>query len=309
MNLPSKLWFKWEKLKSVFRGAFGSREQSYETAHRMCPNCRGLIDRGASVCPLCGTSVKAPRARAGTAPGRILGGLIPIPSTATSALVAANIALYAIIWYLSQAGASGPGGSEVQGLVLLRLGAKFGPLIRAGEWWRLVTAIFLHAGLLHIAMNLWCLFDLGPTVESLFSTPKFLVFYLATGVAGFLLSLWWSPFGLSVGASGSILGLVGVLIGASYHHGHLGREYRGQLWRWVIYISAFGLLSAIFGIGLDNAAHLGGFASGAVLGYFVPEGEPGTRTGENLWNTLAILAVLVIAGSFALMALQLNRPL
>jgi rhomboid protease GluP len=312
MSLPPKLWFKWEKLKSAFRGAFGSREQSYETAHRMCPNCRGLIDRGASVCPLCGTSVKAPRARAGAAPGRILGGLIPLPSTATSALVAANIALYVVAWYLMQSAASAgptPGGSEVQGLILLRLGAKFGPLILAGEWWRLVTAIFLHAGLLHIAMNLWCLFDLGPTVESLFSTPKFVVFYLATGVAGFLLSLWWSPFGLSVGASGSILGLVGVLIGASYHHGHLGREYRGQLWRWVIYIFAFGLLSAIFGIGLDNAAHLGGLASGALLGYFVPEGEPDTRASEKLWNALAILAVLVIAGSFALMALQLNRPM
>jgi hypothetical protein len=72
----------------------------------------------------------------------------------------------------------------------------------------------------------------------------------------------------------------------------------------VIYIGIFGLLFRA-----DNAAHLGGLACGAVLGYFVPEGEPATRTGENLWNTLAILAVLVIAGSFALMALQLNRPL
>jgi len=69
------------------------------------------------------------------------------------------------------------------------------------------------------------------------------------------------------------------------------------------------LLSAIFGIGLDNAAHLGGLASGALLGYFVPEGEPDTRASEKLWNALAILAVLVIAGSFALMALQLNRPM
>jgi rhomboid protease GluP len=307
MSLPARFWFKWQKLKSALRGVFGAQGQSYETAHRMCPNCRGLIDRDASVCPLCGMRVKASRARAGSAPERVLGGLIPLPSTATSALVAANIVLYAVSWYLSQVAASGGGG--IQARVLVGLGAKYGPLILAGEWWRLVTAIFLHAGLLHIGMNLWCLVDLGPTVESMFSTPKFIVLYLATGVAGFLLSVWWSPYGLSVGASGAILGLVGVLIGASYHHGHLGKEYRGQLWRWVIYIFLFGLLSAIFGFGLDNAAHLGGLASGALLGYFVPQGEPATRAGDNLWNTLAVISVLIIAGSFVLMALQLNRPL
>jgi ABC-type microcin C transport system permease subunit YejE len=77
----------------------------------------------------------------------------------------------------------------------------------------------------------------------------------------------------------------------------------------VIYIFVFGLLSAIFGFGLDNAAHLGGLASGALLGYFVPQGEPTTRAGDNLWNTLAVISVLLIAGSFVLMALQLNRPL
>jgi rhomboid protease GluP len=309
MGLPPRFWFKWHKLKSALRGVFGGRGEAYETAHRMCPNCRGLIDRNASVCPLCGTSVRAPRARAGTAPGRVLGGLIPVPSTATSALVAANILLFAISWFLSQTGVAGGGGGGIQGQVLLRLGAKFGPLILAGQWWRLVTAMFLHAGLLHIGMNLWCLFDLGPTVEALFSTPKFIVLYLATGVAGFLFSMWWSPYALSIGASGAILGLVGILIGASYHHGYLGKEHRGQLWRWVIYIFLFGLLSAVFGFGLDNAAHLGGLASGAVLGYFVPEGEPTTRAGDNLWNTLAVISVLIIAGSFALMALQLNRPL
>lgn len=302
MALPARFWFKWQKLKSVLGRIFGAQGQSYATAHRMCPNCRGLISRDASVCPLCGTSVKAARERAGTAPGRVLGGVLPIPSTATSALIAANIALFAVTWYLSQAAVPGVGASDIRGQVLLRLGAKFGPLILAGEWWRLVTAIFLHAGLMHIGMNLWCLFDLGPTVESLFSTPKFIVLYLVTGVTGFLASLWWSPYGLSVGASGAVLGLIGVLVGASFHHGSLGKAYRSQLWRWVIYIFIFGLFFRV-----DNAAHLGGLASGAVLGYFIPQGEPDTRAGENLWNALATVSVLIIAASFALMALQLNR--
>ncbi len=312
MELPPRLRFRLERLKSALRLALGSKAHSYDTTHRMCPNCRALIDRDASACPFCGVATGPRRARASTPAGRILGGLIPIPSTATSVLVAVNVGIYALTWYLTQTAASNelsapPDWGGIRGEVLVRLGAKF-PLIFAGQWWRLVTAMFLHAGLLHIGMNLWCLIDLGPEVESLFSTTKFVVLYLVTGVTGFLLSLWWNPAGLSVGASGAILGLIGVLIGASFHHGYLGKEYRGRLWRWVIYIFVLGLLSGMFGVGLDNAAHFGGLASGALLGYVVPEAEPATRAGENLWNTLAVLSVLIIAGSFALMALQLNQP-
>ena len=307
MALPPKLWFKLQKLKQAL--AFGSKEQSYDSTLRMCPNCRALIDRGAGVCPLCGVPTKAPRSRASTAPGRVLGGLIPVPSTATSVIVAVTIAVYGITWFMTQNAASAelsasPSMGGIRGDVLVRMGAKYGPLIYAGQWWRLVTAIFLHAGLFHIGMNLWCLFDLGPAVESLFSTTKFVVLYLVTGVIGFILSLWWSPFGVSIGASGAILGLIGILIGASFHHGGLGKDYRSQLWRWVIYILIFGLLPFF---AVDNAAHIGGLVSGLVLGYLVPEGEPTTRSSENLWNTLAVLSVIIIAGSFVLMALQMNQ--
>lgn len=305
--MKAKLWFKLQRLKSVWRSALGQRDPSYNAAHRMCPNCRALIDRGATVCPLCGMPTKPPRTRAGATPGRVLGGVIPVPSTATSALVAVNIALYAISWYLTQTATSAelspaPALGGIDPRVLVHLGAKY-PLIFVGQWWRLVTAMFLHAGLLHIGMNLWCLFDLGPAVESLFSTTKFIVLYLVTGVTGFIVSLLWNPAGLSIGASGAVLGLIGILIGASFHHGHLGKEFRGQLWRWVIYILIFGLF-----FNVDNAAHLGGLASGFLLGYVVPEGEPVTRASENLWNTLAVLSVVIIAGSFALMALQLSQP-
>lgn len=309
MDLPPRLRFKLEKLKSSLRSTFAAKEPSYDTSHRMCPACRALIDRSAGKCPHCGVSLKAPRAREGAAPGRVMGGLIPVPSTATSALVAANIALFAVSWYLTQEASSAaqpaPSLGGVDPSVLLRLGGKFGPLIYAGEWWRLVTACFLHGGLIHIGFNLWCLFDLGPAVESLFSTPKFIFLYLATGVAGFVFSLLWSPFQLSIGASGAILGLIGVLIGASFHHGGLGKDYRGQLWKWVIYIAIFGLLMP----GVDNAAHAGGLVSGIVLGYVIPEGEPDTRAEDNLWSAVAVFCVIIIAGSFALMALQLNRPL
>ncbi|HET7841041.1 MAG TPA: rhomboid family intramembrane serine protease [Terriglobia bacterium] len=311
MQLSPRLRFKLERFKTSVRQMFGEKEPEYDTSLRMCPNCRGLIPRNASECHLCGMKVRAPRARPkGEGPERVMG-IIPIPSTASAALVAANLALYGISWYLTEqaAAAQFQSTSVFSGIdprVLVHLGAKYGPLMAHGEWWRLVTAVFLHGGLLHIGLNLWCLIDLGPEVESLFSIQKFIVFYLVTGVFGFIVSFVWSPFGLSIGASGAIVGLIGVLIGGSYHLGHLGKAYRSQLWRWVIYIVAMALVP---GLGIDNAAHIGGLAAGLLLGYLIPTGEPETRNGEILWNTLAVLSVLVIAGSFALMALQLNRPL
>lgn len=305
MPLPPRLWFQWQRIKKAFTSSWGEPERAPASAVRMCPHCRALIDRDAKVCPLCGESTGPIRARGsiGT-PGHIMG-VIPIPTTATAVIVIANLAMYVISWYMTQNteaaqlyGAPSMGGISAD--VMMRLGAK-SPYIFAGQWWRLVTAMFLHAGLLHIGMNMWCLVDLGPEVESLFSATKFIVLYLVTGVFGYLVSLWWSPFGLSVGASGAIMGLIGILIGASFHHGHMGREYRSQLWRWVIYIAIFGIFFAV-----DNAAHFGGLIAGLALGYFVPEGEPATRPSENLWNTLAVLSVLVIAGSFVMMALQLR---
>jgi len=271
----------------------------------MCSECRALIEREAEVCPFCGARTRPTPRPSGPGAQRLLG-VIPVPATATSVLVVANLALFAVAWYLSFTAASDDlrlpsawGG--VSSDVLLSLGAK-SPHIFAGQWWRLVTAMFLHAGLLHIGFNLWCLVDLGPEVESLFSRAKFVVFYLVTGFTCFLASLWWRPFGISVGASGAVLGLIGILIGASFHHGHLGSQFRRQLWRWVLYIFIFGLFFRV-----DNAAHFGGLATGVLLGYSVPEGEPATVARAKLWNTLAVLAVLVIAGSFALMALHLVR--
>ena len=84
----------------------------------------------------------------------------------------------------------------------------------------------------------------------------------------------------------------------------MGKAYRGMLYRWLIYILIFGLFFAV-----DNAAHIGGLVMGAALGYMVPEGEPTTRASQRLWNALAVLSVLIMAASFAMMALQLNRPI
>lgn len=310
MELPPKLWFKLQRLKASLRAAFGQKEEKYDTGLRMCPSCRALIDRNASTCPLCGVNVRAPRSRPSSSPGRVMGGIVPVPGTANSIIIAFTILIYIISWVMTQREASAamqsaPALGGISTSVLMRLGAK-SPYILMGQWWRLVTAIFLHAGLIHIGFNLWCLFDVGPMVEDLFGSAKYTVLYLVTGVFGYVVSLYWSPMGLSIGASGAIMGLIGILIGASYHLGAMGKDLRRQLWKWVIYIAIFGLLPMF---SVDNAAHFGGFISGLLLGYVIATGEPQTRQGELLWNTLAVLSVLIIAGSFALMALNLAHPM
>jgi rhomboid protease GluP len=302
MSLRSRFWFKWQRLRASIDETLAPLRKREGSGTRMCPNCRALIDRDVSPCPLCGEAIRSPRSQA-----RLMGGILPVPSTASSVIVGATIAMYAFSLYLTQKSADpsqlGSFG-DIDGRVLIRLGAKFGPLILAGELWRLVTPIFLHAGLLHIGMNLWCLFDLGPRVEAMFSTTKFIVFYLFTGVTGFIFSMVWRPYGTSIGASGAVLGLIGVLLGATYHQGTIGKEYRSQLWRWLLLIGVLGMFSAT-----DNAAHIGGLVSGVAMGYFVPEGEPQSRATENAWNVLAMICVMIIAASFALMALQMDRAI
>lgn len=311
MELPPKFWFKLQRIKQAVRSALGAKEERYDNALRMCPSCRALIDRDASTCQHCGVIVRGARSRPSRTPGRVMGGVIPVPSTANSVVIGFTILMYAISWVMTQEAASAslraaPPLGGISGAVLFRLGATGAPWLAAGQWWRLVTAIFLHAGLIHIGFNLWCLFDVGPMVEDLFCSSKYVTFYLVTGVFGFVVSAFWNPYGSSIGASGAIMGLIGILIGASYHLGSMGRDLRRQLWRWVIYIAIFGLLPMF---AVDNAAHFGGFICGLALGYFISSGEPQTGPDERLWNTLAIVSVLAIAGSFALMALSLSSPL
>src|SRR5579863_7718181 len=96
------------------------------------------------------------------------------------------------------------------------LGANFGPLTLTGQWWRLVTYMFLHSGFIHIAFNMWCLWDLGALCESLYGRATFAAIYLITGVAGGVASVGWRPLGATVGASGAIFGLAGALVASFY---------------------------------------------------------------------------------------------
>jgi rhomboid protease GluP len=156
------------------------------------------------------------------------------------------------------------------GDTLIQHGANFGPAIRAGEYYRLVTSMFLHGGLLHLALNGWALYQLGALFELLVGSPRMLLVYFVTGIAGSLVSAWFSQVP-SVGASGAIFGLLGALIAFLLRRrGALtpqGKSILMQLVFWAVINVFFGFSTP----GIDNSAHLGGCAAGLLLGFTLPE--------------------------------------
>jgi rhomboid protease GluP len=194
---------------------------------------------------------------------------------------------------------SGSSVMDFSGLELIRFGANYGPLTLSGEWWRLLTNIFVHGGLIHIAFNMWCLWDLGALCESLYGKWTFGLIYLICGLGASLTSIAWHA-GPSVGASGAIFGLAGALLAAlklgefSVPRSALSGVMR-SLGAFVVYNLLFGLLP-----GIDNSAHIGGLITGAIVGAAVALLAP---RREQPGRRLVIFAVFLVV--FALGAMKL----
>lgn len=258
----------------------------------MCPHCRAFITTRDRVCPYCETEV-GPRAIDRREPRPILGGLIPHAHFVTSVILLINIGLYAATVLYSLRTGHEDAFMNIDGRTLFEFGAKLREALALGQWWRLVTAGFLHGGLMHLLMNSWVLFDLGAQVEEIYGASRLIVIYFLATVAGFFASAWWSP-ALSVGASAGLFGLIGAMIALGRRH-PLGEAARGLYVRWVIYMLLLGLLP---GLRIDNAAHVGGLGAGFLFGHLagVPKLIP--TIGERLWRAAAYACVLLTAFSF-----------
>lgn len=267
---------------------------------RMCPHCRAFITTRDRVCPYCETEVGPPAAR--RAPAGALGGWIPHARFTTTIVLLVNFGVYAATT-LASARSGNPDLWTIDGRTLFDFGAKYRDAILLGQWWRLVTAGFLHGGLLHILMNSWALFDLGAVVEETYGAARLIVIYFAATVTGFFASTVWHA-GLSVGASAGIFGLIGAMIALSaQHRSPLGSALRGLYIRWAIYGLILGLLP---GLRVDNAAHIGGLIAGFGGGYLAGLPLP-TAWSRRLWQVAASGAILLTAISFLQMFLWLTR--
>jgi membrane associated rhomboid family serine protease len=156
------------------------------------------------------------------------------------------------------------------------------PALADGQYWRLWSSTLVHGDLLHLLFNMYALWLTGPIVERWYGRVRFLGFYLACAAAGSAASFVFGSEIPSVGASGAIFGLFGILLIAGRLHHPVDRQSRalvGQLGMWIVINLAFGLAS---GGRIDNAAHVGGLVAGMWLGaLIVPTGVP---TLSSLWN-------------------------
>ena len=221
----------------------------------------------------------------------------------TKGLVVANVIIF-IMMVVSGISPMDPDGREV-----LRWGTNFGPYTLGPQPWRLLASMFIHFGIIHLAFNMWCLWDLGRTAEMIFGKRTFLLTYLASGICGAYLSLLWNPVRNSAGASGAICGVIGMLI-AAFKFGNLPIEPT-RLRALLRNVSIFAVYVLIFGLmgGIDNMAHLGGLIGGFVIALVLTRFFPplSDRYRAAFFFVFPVVAALLVGAFFGLRDLKANQ--
>jgi membrane associated rhomboid family serine protease len=216
----------------------------------------------------------------------------------TIGLIIVNVAL----WIPSTKLSMHPAGAD-----LIRWGALFRPAVHAGEWWRMWSAMFLHGDVTHIGLNMYALYILGQFCEDVFGPLRYFVTYVAGGLVGALGSIFaTAQVGLSVGASGAIMGLLGALIVVLL----LRRGTWPEAWRRTLLwnLVFLGALQIYIGFQLpmiDNAAHVGGMIGGGAMALVV---APGGLVGRGLAARVILVALaLTTLGGFSWAAAEVAR--
>jgi membrane associated rhomboid family serine protease len=257
----------------------------------MCPNCRAFVTTSDRVCPYCQVHL-GPRAIDKRNPGEILGGLIPQARFTTVMILLINAGLF-LAQYLSPHSGLTEAGESVPAVLM------------QGQWWRLITAGFLHGGLFHILMNSWVLFDLGAEVELLYGTSRMIVFYFVSTVTGFSASSHIGGGHFSVGSSAGIFGLIGAMLAFGFtDRTSLGLQVKSLYTRWVIYGLVLSFLP-----GVDFWAHVGGFSGGFIAGWLASTPRARLMWKEPLIKALAGVSIAVTAVAFGMLYLAMTRPI
>ena len=304
MPLPYHWQMRVERWKRQFRGLFGSNEEQAQPRPKICPACGSLVGISATRCHECGASLTFSMA----ALSKKFSGIFGDHATpVTTALLVANFMMLGLSWVAVSS--QGGGGLDILwGMggyaALYRFGTSFWPPVYyLNEWWRLITATFLHDGLIHIGFNMMALMQFGPALEELYGSSRFLFIYAATGAFGYLVSSFFGNY--SLGASGAILGLVGVMLAVtSKRGGGYMRDLRSRLISSVVLLFVLGFMR----FGMDNYAHGGGLFLGFIFGKMFADRQPMNGREQKVALALGWIAGIAIVLSFGLMILHYRDP-
>ncbi len=211
---------------------------------------------------------------------------------ATTALIAINVAVY-VAMVVSGVSPITPSNEH-----LLKWGADYGPYTFNGQYWRAISSAFVHGGVIHLLVNMWCLWNLGRLLEKFLGPFVTIAVYFLTALGASMLSLSWEPIRISVGASGAIFGVAGVLITVLYYGKfNLLPESVKKLLGYVVRFALINLAYGFVAARVDNMAHLGGLVSGLLIGLFLAQTvalPTEERTAAQAYRLLASAVCLVL---------------
>jgi membrane associated rhomboid family serine protease len=223
----------------------------------------------------------------------------------TQALVGLNVLVFALIVTVNRAW------TGVSWQTYISWGANFGPLTTQGQWWRLLTSVFLHGGLWHLLVNMWVLWNAGRLTERLYGNGRYAFIWFASALAASMTSVVWDPTQVSIGASGAIFGVLGAFIAHAIKPStRLPKRILAVHWVSTAVFALFSLANGWFSPGIDNAAHAGGLLMGVVLGLLLSQSLPqapgvvaapehpatdSPAAGGAHWLPLAVAALCTVA--------------
>ena len=260
----------------------------------LCPSCGRLTRADAEECLVCG------RRRPGMWGLSDLFRRLFRTGSPTQLITVACVGLYVLSLIVDPAGAMRPRGPfeifSPSNRALQMLGATGAFPWAGGEWWTVFTAIYLHGGVLHILFNALWIRQLGPAVEELYGPARFFVIFTVAGVAGFVVSNFLGvPF--TVGASGSIFGLLGAMVAFGRRRGGaFGAMVLRQYGQWALLLFILGFFMS----GVNNLAHAGGFLGGLGAGLVLSLAERRAETSADHLLAAALIVMTIVAFGLAL---------
>ncbi len=294
LGLSYTWWhWRWLNFKKRWAGLFSADTnvvRHLRSGQKICRKCGALAGAAERRCSVCG-------ARLPTAAGNFLYKAFGLIMPGVSPVTAALTMLIGVNFILQVVSSGGAALFSPSLDTLVRAGALDSRLVASGDWWRLLTCVFVHIGVIHFLFNIYAFLSVSSFLEAEVGPARYLALFLFSGVSGSAVSYLLHARVVSAGASGAIFGLIGFAIAYFRRLGSdRGRDIRSFMIRWALYAFFFGLL-----VRADNYAHAGGFVAGLFLGSIMETRQDEKRRRDPFWKVAAGFTALALIVSFVLL--------